>query len=100
MKVKDSSKIKYLWLVLWAVILAAFALSVIGMSDDQTELSRSRTEEALRRGAVSIYATEGRYPATLEELCGKCGIAISDDLRVEYDIFADNILPEIQVLLR
>ena len=58
-------------------------------------------EEALRRGAVSCYARDGVYPPTLEELLRRSGVLL-DETRyaVDYQIFAENLMPEITVLER
>ena len=58
-------------------------------------------ERAVRQAAVSIYALEGAYPATYEELKARSGIAVDEDkYAVFYDIFASNLMPEITVLER
>ena len=58
-------------------------------------------EKSLRRAAMSCYALEGRYPQDLDALLEK-GSVTYDKTRfsVFYDIFADNILPDITVLER
>ena len=61
----------------------------------------ARLEEALRRGAVSCYARDGVYPPTLEDLLRRSGVLL-DETRyaVDYQIFAENLMPEITVLER
>ena len=61
----------------------------------------ARLEEALRRGAVSCYARDGVYPPTLEDLL-RCSGVLLDETRyaVDYQIFAENLMPEITVLER
>ena len=55
-------------------------------------------ENALRRAAVTCYALEGRYPPTLEYLTRQYGV-VEEPGRygVRYDIFAPNIMPDIEV---
>ena len=56
-------------------------------------------ERAVRQAAVSIYAMEGAYPATYEELKAESGIAVDEEkYAVFYDIFASNLMPEITVV--
>ena len=56
-------------------------------------------ERAVRQAAVSIYAMEGAYPATYEELKAESGIAVDEEkYTVFYDIFASNLMPEITVV--
>lgn len=58
-------------------------------------------ERAVRQAAVSVYALEGAYPATYEDLKDRSGIDVDEDkYTVFYDIFASNIMPEITVLER
>ena len=58
-------------------------------------------EKSLRRAAVSCYALEGRYPQDLDALLADGGMAYDEErFLVYYDIFADNILPDITVLER
>lgn len=58
-------------------------------------------ERAVRQAATSIYALEGAYPATYEELKARSGIAVDDEkYAVFYDIFASNLMPEITVMER
>ena len=58
-------------------------------------------EKALRRGAVACYAAEGAYPPSAEYLTRHYGIEINTDrYAVFYEIFADNLMPEITVVER
>ena len=89
---------------------AAILLSFLrGLSDADAriffqcrcDLRLARLEEALRRGAVSCYARDGVYPPTLEDLLRRSGVLL-DETRyaVDYQIFAENLMPEITVLER
>ena len=53
------------------------------------------TEDALRRAVVSCYALEGRYPPDVAYLQVN-----EEKYIVHYEIFAENIMPEITVLER
>lgn len=56
-------------------------------------------EQAVRQAAVSIYALEGAYPATYDDLKARSGIAVDEEkYTVFYDIFASNLMPEITVV--
>ena len=62
---------------------------------------RNMAEETLRRAVVSCYALEGRYPPDIDYLRRNYGVQISEtDYIVHYEIFAENIMPEITVLER
>ncbi|NCB04072.1 MAG: hypothetical protein EOM69_00915 [Clostridia bacterium] len=58
-------------------------------------------ELALRRAAVQNYALEGRYPASLDELLEKSGIAPDAALyAVFYTPVGSNLMPDVTVLRR
>lgn len=91
--------------VLVAVILSALLIwffpAINHLSEGQHEEGRAQLEIALRRATVACYATEGIYPPTLDYLKQHYGIQI-DKTRysVFYEIFADNLMPEITVLVK
>jgi len=59
------------------------------------------TEDSLRRAVVSCYALEGRYPPNVDYLQQQYGLQVDEDAYIiHYEIFAENIMPEITVLER
>ena len=81
-----------------AVVLWFFA-ALGNLRDGQGEEGRQQLETALRRAAVACYAAEGVYPPTLDYLTEHYGVQIEEDrYTVFYDIFADNLMPDITVL--
>lgn len=89
--------------ILWAVIiLAAFGAFFYGLRNVTSELSvqgKTKLEEAVRRAAVACYAAEGAYPPSIEYLEEHYGLTVDESRYiVHYDVFADNILPDITVL--
>ena len=92
----------------WAALCTAAALlamllwfftAVGNLSRDSGEEGRDQLEVALRRAAVACYAAEGVYPPTLDYLTEHYGVQIRQDrYAVFYDVFADNLMPEITVL--
>ena len=93
-------------LVKWALALLAAAgvlccmvYALNQVDDAQSREGRRILEDSLRRAAVSSYTSSGRYPATLEELTGRYGISVDTGrYAVYYEIFADNIMPDITVV--
>ncbi len=85
-----------------AVILAAlfwFFSALDGLRTGHSEEGRQQLEDALRRAAVACYAAEGVYPPTVEYLSEHYGVQTdSDDYVIFYEIFADNLMPEITVV--
>lgn len=85
-------------LVVLGVFLWFFA-SLGNLGTAQSEEGREQLEQSLRKAAAAYYAAEGVYPPTIEELVGRSGVQI-DETRycVFYEIFADNLMPDITVL--
>ena len=82
-------------------MLLWFFTATAQLGTGQSEEGRQQLETALRRSAVACYAAEGIYPPTLEYLCEHYGIQIDEDrYYVFYEIFAENLMPDITVLER
>ena len=80
-------------------VLLWFFAALNNLDRGQQEAGREQLERSLRRGAVAYYAAEGVYPPTLDALLQRSGIQIKEEnYRVFYEIFADNLMPEITVL--
>lgn len=85
-------------------VLAAagwFLTSVGNLQTGQRKEGREQLETALRRAAVACYAAEGIYPPDTDYLTEHYGVRIDEDrYAVFYDVFADNLMPDITVLER
>lgn len=80
-----------------AVILVAQAVN--SLDTGRAEEDRRQLEETLRRGCVACYADEGAYPPDLDYLRERYGVQIDEEkYTVKYELFADNLMPEITVL--
>ncbi len=94
---------------LFSVLAAAAAAAILlfWLHTSLGSVRRARTEEgrrlleiALRQGAAAHYADLGRYPATLDRLTGYAGSHPDpEQYTVHYDIFAENLMPDITVLV-
>lgn len=89
--------------VLAAIALLAgglwFFTSLGNLNSGQGEEGRQQLETSLRRAAVACYAAEGIYPPTLEHLTEHYGVQIDTErYAVFYEIFANNLMPDITVL--
>jgi len=92
----------------WVSILAVLLVLLLGvgfftalnnLNGEQGEEGRQQLEDALRRAAVACYAAEGIYPPTLDYLTRHYGVQIEENrYTVFYEIFADNLMPDITVL--
>lgn len=81
-----------------AVILCL--LTAMGnVESGSEEKSLHQVEEAVQKAVLNCYSIEGVYPPTLDYIEEHYGLQI-DHTRYDvfYEIFADNIMPEITVL--
>lgn len=82
-----------------AAVLAILLLAVSNLEGGRADEGRRQLENAIRRAAVTCYATEGVYPPTLSYLEEHYGIQVdTDQYTVYYDAFAENLMPDITVL--
>ena len=69
--------------------------------EDIRETGRAAVREAVLRSAVECYTLEGAYPESLEYLEKHYGLTVNKkEYIVTYEVFADNQLPTVQVLVR
>lgn len=60
---------------------------------------KQQLEEAIRRTAVTCYASEGFYPPSLSYMKERYGLQYDQHrYEIRYEIFASNLMPEITVL--
>ena len=90
------------WILAAAVCTVIIMMFLNGISDlhrGNNSEGRQNLEDGIRRAAVTCYAVEGIYPPALSYLEDRYGIQIdSDRYVVYYDIFAENLMPDITVL--
>ena len=86
--------------LLAAVAAVALLLTAVGRIETrQSAEGLERLDTAIRRAAVSCYANEGSYPPTLEYLEQHYGLQVDrTQYTVYYEIFAENLMPDITVL--
>lgn len=85
-------------LVILAMLLW-FCVSLGNLDRGQDEKGREQLENSLRRAAVACYAAEGIYPPDTDYLQEHYGIQIDEGKYVvHYEIFAENLMPDITVL--
>lgn len=79
--------------------LLCFLSGLSNLSHGSVHEEKQQLEQAVRRAAVSCYATEGIYPPDLEYLQQHYGIQISSShFVVSYEFVASNLMPDITVL--
>ena len=81
------------------LVVIWFITAVTQLHSGQARQGAQQLEDAIRKAAVACYAAGGSYPPTLECLQAHYGVQIHEDrYTVYYEIFADNLMPEITVL--
>lgn len=87
--------------LLIALILFVFIFSLARLENGSSELQRSRLEDSIRRACISCYSIEGIYPPNIKYLQDNYGLQLNDKhYTVFYEAFAENIMPEITVVIR
>ena len=98
-KNRISAIFRWLAALLAALCLIFFVSSLASVDRQQGEEGRQQLETALRRAAVACYAAEGIYPPTVEYLQQHYGVQIEEERYIVfYEIFANNLMPDITVL--
>ena len=87
-------------LLLLALVLL-FNMGLGGLSAASDAQAAQAAHTAVVRAVVMFYATQGRYPPSIDYLVEHHGLSI-DRRRfvVHYDVFASNVMPQITVLPR
>jgi len=72
--------------------------SLNGVKKNASKEGSRLLEESIYNAAITCYANEGIYPPDIDYLKKHYGIIIDDkNYYVHYEIFADNILPDVTV---
>lgn len=80
-----------------AALVLVLASEKLGRGQEGESLKQ--LENSVRKAVMTCYATEGVYPPSIQYLEDHYGIQIDHDVYgVFYEIFGDNIMPEITVM--
>lgn len=86
------------------LVVVTFLFFVMAVSDLHTEHrneGKRQLEDALRRTAVAVYASEGVYPPDLAYMQEHYGIRIDETrYKVIYEVIGSNLMPDITVIDR
>ena len=94
---------KFVLLTAWVAVTLGLVFwllaSVRALETEHSREGRQQLENAVRQAAVACYAAEGIYPPNLEYMTKYYGLQIQKDrYSVFYEVFADNLMPDITVL--
>ncbi len=80
-----------------AVLLFFFA-ALSNLQEGRSSEGREQLETSIRRACAACYAIEGFYPPSLDYIRDNFGVLMDTDrYGVFYEIFAENIMPQISV---
>ncbi len=87
--------------VLFFIVLGFMLAAIPSVVENGRAEQMHVAEETVRRAVVTCYALEGRYPPNVAYLREHYGLQLSEETYiVHYEIFAENIMPEITVVER
>ncbi len=88
-------------LVLIVVLSYSFVLWTRNIEERYERAERENLELVIRRALAACYTLEGSYPPDIDYICTHYGVQIDyDKYNVFYEVFAENLMPEITVTER
>ena len=92
--------LKLLAVSVFAVGVLCLVLTAVGrVEQGQQQENEKRLQDTIKKTVGNCYTIEGVYPATLEYVEEHYGLMVDRErYDVFYEIFADNIMPEITVI--
>ena len=87
-------------MILATVVIMTFVISAMGdASADSKDEGQRLLETSLHRAVVTCYATQGFYPPDIDYIKDNLGVIIDTEaFNVYYEIFAENVMPQITVV--
>ena len=84
--------------VVFAALIVGFAALVGSLTASAGDQESQLVYDAVKNAALTCYAVEGTYPETLDYLRENYSLAYNTDrFVVEYEAFASNVVPVINV---
>ena len=94
-------KNKVLYLLLATSLLIYIFFSINNVNKNKEEQQLNALKDAVKKSAVQCYAIEGFYPPDVNYLVQNYGLIVNDEKYViSYLIFAENIMPDIEVFIK
>lgn len=92
--------VRYLFMpILMLAAVGILLVSVGNVSEKQQAENLKQIQDSIHKAVLNCYAIEGSYPATLDYVEQRYGLQIDHDrYDVFYEVFAQNIMPEITVI--
>lgn len=94
-------KYNYLAVALILSFLLFFYISVENVKNQNEHEKFDILKDAILRSAVQAYAIEGFYPPNIEYLENNYGLIVDHNKYVvSYNVFASNIMPDVEIYLK
>ena len=99
-RITPETILKFVQIVLALAVAAVVLLAVVNVKKSEAASGRDRLEQSIRRGVMACYAQEGVYPPDIEYLRQNYALEYDEEkYSVRYDIFAENLMPYITVIV-
>ncbi len=100
-KIKLTTAAYFVSLLVLVICIASFLPAIVNYDSNSKQINTQAIEDTVRDYVVQCYATEGSYPADLYYLQENYGLILQEDLYFySYEVFASNIMPNIQVFAK
>ncbi len=87
--------------LVFVALIVGFVAMVGSLTDSSGDQEINLVQEAVKNAALTCYAAEGSYPDSLDYLRQNYRLAYNQErFVVEYEAFASNLMPTINVLER
>lgn len=95
------NKFKILYVIIFIAILVFINFSIDKTDYKKEEEQLNALKDAVTRSVVQCYAIEGIYPPNINYLVENYGLSVNEEKYViYYSVFAENIMPEIEVFIK
>ncbi len=82
----------------FVALIVGFVVLISGLTNTGSDQEAKLVYDAVKNAALTCYAVEGTYPEDLQYLRDHYQLAYNTDrFVVEYDAFASNLMPTIEV---
>ncbi len=96
-----NNKFKIFVVVLIIVFIYFFNYAVDNVHSSNEYEKFEILADAIKRSAVQCYAIEGFYPGSIKYLEDNYGLVVDHEKYVvSYDVFASNLMPDIEVYIK
>jgi len=94
-------KSNFFGIILFLFIFIFMIVGISSIEDKSKEEEMNIVKDSINKAIVTCYAVEGKYPKDFDYLVKNYGVHINENkYKVDYEIFASNILPNVTIIER